>query len=304
MSKIPNIDYIIGVKRPQIFFLALLPALLAGCSSSSSSLYRPKGNDKVEAYIDTRGENLGASYDSAANSYLDYLPAISADRLIREESQGTAQLVFLVEEGCSACESFQDVACTWLTNSLCAASVLYYSSKTYGLAKDTYAQLANHYAEMNSWQTVFPSLYLFSGGTCTNLDFWANNRSPASKFASFVNQYINVTEIYRFAEVAKALSFRDEKSPLIYLYDSSNAGASAFYEATLYPLAKKSEKPLLLLDYAAMDADNQALALAHFSYGVSYEPSLWQKNAEGVYEETNVEKSPEEGAQIVTDYYA
>jgi hypothetical protein len=303
MSKRANYDYINDMKSPRFLFFLLLPAFLAGCSSSGS-LYRPKGNDQVEAYVDTRGENLGSSYDSATNSYLDYLPMASSEKIIREEGQGTAQLLFLVKEGCPACEAFQDVACEWLTKSSCAASVLYYSAKTLATAKDTYSQLANHYSEMNSIQTVFPSLYLFSQGVCTNLDFWQNNREPVSKFASFVNQYINVTEITRFTDVGKALAYREEKSPLLYLYDSSSATAANFYVSTLYPRARKSNQPLLLLDYGAMDGDNRSLALAHFAFGPNYEPALWQKNAEGNYEETDIEKSPESGAQIVADYYA
>lgn len=237
-----------------LVLLATLAPFVASCE------VKPRSD---ASFIEMRGDSL---LEREHNNYLSLMDGSDPATLIAEAESGIDTFVFFARHGCSHCVKMEPFFVEATKNTHRLIHVFY--------TDDDDDRYAAYSAALTTFQTRYgsdesaggingatPTLYRLNQNGASLMDIYGDN-GDAKKFTSYLQSVTKTNGIYRFSEYADYVEASSNSGDFRRcLYDPTDEQSRQEY-ATIFQ--KSNAKPIYLLDYSRLNAEQKIEALASF----------------------------------------
>ena len=246
------------MKRKLSLFLLFPLALLASCQTIGKRLPLARNGDLSS---------------SSEDSYQAVCVEQNVDRLIERMDNGETVAFLFAQTTCSHCLAWQPTFTQFLKDENYEVVLYENGLLSYSEWSRTVLALQDYFHDTETIRQAAPLLFVADKKSFTYVGTGLSESELHNAFKAQGEE----GHITHFTKVDAFTAFLTENpTALVYLADTNAGGVgSAFFVSTLFPKANSANKPLVYLDFFAMDSANQNAVLAYFGLD-NFTPLLGQ----------------------------
>lgn len=290
---------IMNVKRSVLFLL--LPLCLASCGEKVEF---PVTDDPDLIYLLRNGDSL----QSKATTVNELSIRTNTTDLIKRLEANEPMFVYSHTVFCPACKAAEGAMVTFLKDSQVQMLSLYNESRDDRTIIDTVEALRYDYPEVykaflhSDGGLYTPAAVLIKDKEHAYQVSFEENRANANALEKQFRDLMNLTAVYNFRHLDSFLSYI-EKTDCLFFFETEikveEKTVSAFTHH-VYDKAIHQSKPVAVLHYASLTADEKATLSARLANG---ESTLCGTFTGGKASVLNYQKSPDQVPELLTTYY-